>query len=385
MRRRVSPWALWLLSPVFRYSYARDAWVLRVIGETHGPVLEQNRPSRQKIPRSREPRHGLRRPLEELRESGHQWRLSYAGSSLGAVVAISALLALAAVGLGLSIARSGGRQPGPPRLGAHASSGLLRVSFPLSWRRIAPPSEAAVPLTDELALAPPTPAGAVLVVGRATASNPQLLPQSLLSAVAQLPPPTTITLGRTRLFRYSRVAIPRSGLSGSLYARSTSTGVVLAECLGRVISPSFLSACERSVATLSPSAGTTLPPGPIPAYASALNRTISQLNAARSRYGSQLRLAALARAQARAAYALAAAHTQAALALAHTTAGPAGPANLALVAALSQSAAAYQTLGRAASGHSLSGYALAREKVRRAAVIVTTAYTRLKPFGYAVG
>jgi hypothetical protein len=38
-RRRVPEPLLWLLSPVFRRSWARDAWVLRGIGERWGPVL----------------------------------------------------------------------------------------------------------------------------------------------------------------------------------------------------------------------------------------------------------------------------------------------------------------------------------------------------------
>ena len=38
-RRDVSPLLLALLRPFFRYSYTRDAWVLRVVGERYGPVL----------------------------------------------------------------------------------------------------------------------------------------------------------------------------------------------------------------------------------------------------------------------------------------------------------------------------------------------------------
>lgn len=38
-RRSVSPGALRLLRPLYRFSAARDAYVLRVAGGRHGPVL----------------------------------------------------------------------------------------------------------------------------------------------------------------------------------------------------------------------------------------------------------------------------------------------------------------------------------------------------------
>ena len=38
-RRRVHPFLLTLLSPLFRFSYGRSAYVLRIGGGKHGPVL----------------------------------------------------------------------------------------------------------------------------------------------------------------------------------------------------------------------------------------------------------------------------------------------------------------------------------------------------------
>jgi hypothetical protein len=38
-RREVSAVTLRWLQPLFRYSYTRDAWVLRVVGNRLGPVL----------------------------------------------------------------------------------------------------------------------------------------------------------------------------------------------------------------------------------------------------------------------------------------------------------------------------------------------------------
>jgi hypothetical protein len=38
-RRHLHPILLWLMHPLFRYSWGREAWVMRGIGEHHGPVL----------------------------------------------------------------------------------------------------------------------------------------------------------------------------------------------------------------------------------------------------------------------------------------------------------------------------------------------------------
>jgi len=42
-RRYVAAHWLVLLTPLFRFSYGRDAYVLRLIGDRHGPVLRRNR------------------------------------------------------------------------------------------------------------------------------------------------------------------------------------------------------------------------------------------------------------------------------------------------------------------------------------------------------
>jgi hypothetical protein len=39
-RRRIRPATLVVLRPLFRYSAGRDAYVLRVVGNRFGPVLE---------------------------------------------------------------------------------------------------------------------------------------------------------------------------------------------------------------------------------------------------------------------------------------------------------------------------------------------------------
>ena len=38
-RKDASRWTRFVLRPLFRYSYSRDAWVLRGIGNSRGPVI----------------------------------------------------------------------------------------------------------------------------------------------------------------------------------------------------------------------------------------------------------------------------------------------------------------------------------------------------------
>lgn len=47
-RRYVPPTTLTLLSPLFRYSHGRDAYVLRLVGHWRGPVLKLERRSTQR-------------------------------------------------------------------------------------------------------------------------------------------------------------------------------------------------------------------------------------------------------------------------------------------------------------------------------------------------
>ncbi len=46
-RQYVSPARLYAMFPLLRFSYERGAYVLRFVGETHGPVLRKDRRRRQ--------------------------------------------------------------------------------------------------------------------------------------------------------------------------------------------------------------------------------------------------------------------------------------------------------------------------------------------------
>jgi hypothetical protein len=104
-RRRVPAVVLLVLWPLFHYSYWRDAWILRVIGERYGPVLV----------RAGHP------------EAGSGRRMGAIGiRPPSAVVALSAVVVAAVVGFVIAHNGSGGRA----KLTAnrHVASGLLEVA-----------------------------------------------------------------------------------------------------------------------------------------------------------------------------------------------------------------------------------------------------------------
>ena len=49
-RRVVSPVTMSMLRPLFRYSPTRDAYILRLIGKSAGPVLVERAPLRTRPP-----------------------------------------------------------------------------------------------------------------------------------------------------------------------------------------------------------------------------------------------------------------------------------------------------------------------------------------------
>jgi hypothetical protein len=382
-RRSVAPWVLGVLRPLFHYDYWRDAWVLKLIGHRYGPVLL--RAGSQEGPEAR----AEREPLRLHRMVGHSQvalpergsRVLPAGvSALGVILA--AVVVVGAGALGFSVAHSGSSSPGTPALSGHASAGLIRLSFPSGWRQEVPTPASPLSLSDEIALTRTVAPNGTLVVGRTATPNPELLPPSLLAALPSVPAPRTIHLGGLTFYRY--LNLPVRGQRSSVYAMSTTAGTVVGICSAPDLSTSFISACEQSLPTIALASGSVLPPGPIPAYASALSVTIKRLNRVRADAGAQLRRATTARTTAKAAYALAAAHAQAATTLSRLNAGPASAANSAVVAALQRNAAAYRALGRSASLGASARYKEARALVARAAAELTAAWSRVRAFGYSI-
>jgi hypothetical protein len=356
-----------VLSPLFRYSDWRDAWILRVIGEAHGPVLRRAKPADE----------------AEVRVSDRLSRVPLLGGS-AVVMMLAATVILAAAALGFAVARSANGGGTASALDGHASTRSLRLSFPAAWRRQMSPVPSQLGLDDAIALAPSRPHGEMLVIGRTVTPDAQLLPPALLASLPSAPTPQTVTLGRATFYRYLNLSPRGEQDTASVYAMSTTSGTVLGVCIAHEEQTSFISSCERALGTLELTSARALPPGPSPSYASALDLAIRRLNTVRASVGSQLLTAPAAKTQATAAYALAAAHAHAAAALSHLNAGPATAANSAVVTALKLTGAAYQGLGSAAARSDSRGYGAASASLRRATSALTAAYSRLGAFGYSV-
>jgi hypothetical protein len=373
-----------LLWPLISYSDWRDAWILRLIGERHGPVLRRALP--EFTDGSERTPFRLRQRPVRARASGPSRAsrvLPIGGFALLLTLAATVILAVAVLGFTIARSRDGGHAV--PALGGHASVGILAVSFPTGWRRETSPLASQLGLNPAVALAPADYGGDTLVIGKAVTPNPQLLPHTLLASLPSLPTPQTVKLGSAMFYRYVNLSPGGQHGSETVYAMSTTVGTVLAVCTADSAQTAFISSCERSLATLKLTSGSAVQPGPSPAYASAFNRAISRLNTSRATLGSQLRAARAAKAQASAARALAAAHAQAATSLAYLAAGPASGANSAVVRALELTGAAYLALGRAASRHDSSRYRAAQATLQRATRALDVAYSQLDAFGYSAG
>jgi DNA polymerase III delta prime subunit len=303
----------------------------------------------------------------------------------GRLAALALICIFVAAALGFAVARLTGGNAAPAAPDRQASAGPVQISFPSSWQRQDVPRAEARGLVGGLAVGPATPGRGLLVIGTSRADRVDQLSQALRVALSDTSPANAVTLGGLNYNVYqSPTAHDRS--AGSVYALPTTAGTVFGVCLTSGAPSGFNQSCQRVLATLRLTSGRILPPGQSETYASALNRALSKLNAARSKAASQLRVASSARAQAAAASDLAAAHTAAASTLSQLrTAGPAAPANSAVVAALRANASAYAALARAAVNNNAAGYSRASGAVSRATNSLQSALARLGSLGYQVG
>jgi membrane protease YdiL (CAAX protease family) len=299
-----------------------------------------------------------------------------------AVLAVSGLLVAAE--LGLIVSRATGGHPSPAALDKHVSVGLVRVAFPSAWRRQPPPAKFRLALRDELAIAPASPAGAVLVIGRTNKDDRHLLPQSLLAAFPGASTPQIVALGAVRFYRYLNPARRGKDTSESVYALPTTSGTIIGVCMTPRADPGFTSTCERVFGAIRLASGSVLPLGPNVSYGHTLNQVIAKLNAIRLSAGSQLHSAHNAQAHVKAANDLASAHAEAASALLRANAGPASAANSAVAVALQMTARAYSALARAAAHNDARGYARARASLARATDALNSGFEQLGRFGYRV-
>ncbi len=349
---------MFFLRPLFRYSDWRDAWVLRLVGETFGPVLRT----------ANAPRAWT--GLDELPDQPPTLIRRRSGT-----LAIVAVLGVAV--LGFVIARTTGGSISQPAATRLASSGMLEVSPPAGWRRQSPQTSQQFGLTDEIALIAPAPGGG-LIVGRIAGPGSSPLPPTLVATLQSTPGAEAVALGGATFNRYLSSA-RADGRPESVYTLTTTVGTVVGLCL----EPAPRSSCEQLLGTLRVSSGAQTA-GPSESYAAALGGAIGKLNLARSRAGTQLSGARDAGAQAAAATALAAAHAEAASAVLALNAGPASAANSALAHALQTTATAYTALAQAASRGDQHAYAVARAALVNDAQALNSAFAELRTYGYHV-
>ena len=231
---------LLVLAPVFRYSYWRDAWILRAIGEKRGPVL---------VRRSRRTGH-----------TGLESRLART-PPLPALVVLGALVTVA---VGFVLARTVGGGSGRLERTAYSPSGLFQVSVPRGWRAQAKPTGGPRGITDEISLQPEGAVDGVLILGRFGTNEPDAARRSLLGSAAGAARPQTVTLAGAQFTRY--VAAPSSAsryVARSVSVLPTSLGMIVALCLTDVSGPAFTANCERVLASVKLSSralGHSLPP-----------------------------------------------------------------------------------------------------------------------------
>jgi serine/threonine protein kinase len=305
------------------------------------------------------------------------------GGNRRLLAAMAGTLVVAAA-IGFAIAGSSGGGGEASALSGHAAGGAVEVSFPSSWQQQGSvPTTPGLPLSESLALATSA-TGGELVIGRATPSGPTLLPASFLSALPSTPSGEAIRLGSLELYRYRN--LQPTGATGpeTVYALGTTAGTVLGVCVPPASGASTVTAqCERILGSLKLTSGSAQSLGPNQAYAAALGRAMSSLNAARSSAGSALAKAGSASAQAAAAARLAKAHEQAAAAV--RAAGPGAAeqaANGAIAAALSRIAGGYAAMAAAARSGNTGGYDSARQTVASGTAALTKAFGELRKLGF---
>jgi ATPase family associated with various cellular activities (AAA) len=297
------------------------------------------------------------------------------------LVGLCAIVALAALGFALARATRTHSSAAPHK---QVSAGPIRVSIPSDWHQLPAPAGLPLRLADQLVVGPSGSARGALVVGRATTSDPSLLPEGLLTALPAAPRAQLVTLGATEFYRYSGLSPRGAGTTLSVYSVPTTNGTVLGICALQGAGSGFVADCERVLSTLTLSSGEPLLPGPSATYGLALGQVISTLSAARSLDGARLRAAHTPAAVAAAANALSAAHAGAASAVLRLSPGSAGSANSALASALRMTAAAYAALSLAAAHNDTAGYHAAEVELTRATHAVDAAFAGLSKLGYRV-
>jgi serine/threonine protein kinase len=304
-------------------------------------------------------------------------------------IAAAAAVAILTAGAGFIAApssRSAPRNAVP--LSQSVSTDRFTIWYPGAWRpaTAAPPAAAALALSSPVALVPRAGGGGALLVGTASTTESNLLPNGFGATLVAPPQGTAVRLGSSIFRRYLDVLPEGAPAPETVYALPTTRGTVIASCVAPAANATlFASTCERAIASLHLKSSAPLALTASPAFAKALGAVIGRLNAARTEDGRRLADAPRPADQAGAARRLALAHDSAATAAARLSPGPIGSdANLALVAALRKVAAGYAALARAAQNEDKRHYGAATTAISQADTALDAAFGRLLQDGYSI-
>jgi ATPase family associated with various cellular activities (AAA) len=313
-------------------------------------------------------RPGRRDPLVGAIQA---WRWVIAGLA-GIVVAAT---------LGLLLADST-ESTALPALARRVTAGPVVVSYPSSWQMTAPAFLGGFALSHSVDLSPRHSHQQLLMLGTSAGPGDLLLPARMVAAPSHPVAGQMVRLGSMWFYRFPSVLLRRGQGRASVYALTTTAGVVLSIC--RPPSVEFIAACERVLGAL------MLRPGvhtlvSSPGYARSLSDVIARLDAVRLIASSELAAAQTTNAQARVEGRLASASAQAGSAIARLKAGPAWAANARLASALKMTAGAYAAMARAASQQDTVAYRAASASLAAATAATDSALGDLAQFGYRVG
>ncbi|MBJ7331190.1 MAG: hypothetical protein JHC95_14940 [Solirubrobacteraceae bacterium] len=246
-----------------------------------------------------------------------------------------------------------------------------------------------VRLEDPVALEPRgvpgfVPGSATLVAGRLAEANAKLLPPGLSQKLSTATAGEPITLGPFQGYRYRGLSLPDEAGRNDLYVLATDQGTIAVSCFaGEEVSATYLRQCGAIAGTLQGTGLKPLPIGASPAYGAQLSRTMTELNASRTRLRSRLQDARTPTGQARISERTASIYRTAAGALASATPPPSTKAaNRRIVRQMRLIASSYDALASAARANRRGAFNAARAQVRRREARLDELLGRLRAAGY---
>jgi hypothetical protein len=299
----------------------------------------------------------------------------------GLIAAIAAgVIALAVVGF--VVGSSGGGGTETPANNSSASAGVLTITFPDTWQRVASaPPIPGLTLKDPIALAPKGgPAVGALTAGMGTSSDPTLLPASFKSSLSNPPKQgDPVNLGQLQAYRYTGLKPKNYPQELTVYTVPTDAGVATIACSAAAAqAASYLPECERAASTLTLSGAQAFDLGVPKAYADSLNGTISKLQSARKAGLARLKAAKTPAAQASAARQIAAAYAAAARTLAGLKGPPQlGATNTAIITSLRRAQGGYASMATSVARGDRGGYLAGAATVKTADAALAKALKEL--------